>query len=100
MCVKFCDIGLGMQPFSSAVVTLSRKGPPRVGSPITRRSRPERQPLRLLALKPLPHLLGAGAIQFFKPAHLPLLENEIDINPLIQATHTNRLQVLRGGGPG
>ena len=40
----------------------------------------------VVALHPLPHLLGAGPIQFFQPADLPLLEDEFDVNPFIQAT--------------
>ena len=61
---------------------------------------PERRPLRLLALEPLLHLLGAGAIQFFQPAYLPFFENQLQIDLLLQASQANRLQVLRGGGPG
>lgn len=46
---------------------------------------PERRPLRLLALEPLPPLLGAVTVQFFPPADLPFLEHEIHANPFLQA---------------
>ena len=55
---------------------------------------PERRPLGLLALEPLPHLLGAGAIQFFQLTYLPLLKNQFQVNIFIQATQTDGLQLL------
>ena len=39
-----------------------------------------------MALKPLPHLLGAVSIPFFKPAGLPWLENQFRVNPFLQTT--------------
>jgi hypothetical protein len=42
--------------------------------------------LRFASLKPLPHLLGAASIPFFKPADLSLLENQFQINPFLQTT--------------
>ena len=61
---------------------------------------PKRRPLRLLALEPLHHLLGAGAIQFFQSAYLPFFKNRLQLNLLLQGSQANRLQVLRRGGPG
>jgi hypothetical protein len=58
------------------------------------RGGPERRPLRVLALESLQHLLGAGAIQFFQLAYLPLLENQFQANTFIQATQTDGLHLL------
>ena len=55
---------------------------------------PERRPLGLPPHQLLPHLLGAGVIQFFQPADLPLLENQFQVNTFIQATQTDGLQLL------
>jgi hypothetical protein len=94
------QIGLGLQAGSSAVVTLSRGGPPRMGPQVLSGGAPKRRrPLTLLALEPLHHLLGAGAIQFFQSAYLPFFENRLQLNLLLQASQANRLQVLRRGGP-
>jgi hypothetical protein len=48
---------------------------------------------------PLLHLLGAGALQFFKGAHLPFCENQLQIHLLVQARLADRLQVFWRGGP-
>jgi len=52
------------------------------GNPATQAAGPGR--LELVALKPLSPLLGAVSIPFFKPADLPLLENQFRINPFLQ----------------
>ena len=63
-------------------------------------SSPGQVSITLLLLKPLPHLVDLVVIQVFQLVDLPLLEDQFQVNPLVQALLEDFLNLDRRGGQG